>query len=218
MRRLRTFALAGLAGLLAACGTERGEVFPAIAGAARSALALGGPAPDLRTQLTPQVLAAIDGPLILVEIPEAPSQAGLSVAGTNGGYVTWAAENSTLVITRGGVVTGTRGLGFDLMNTDLGGTLAAIASGGGSSTRVHRFLDGEGKVLARSFACHLSTTGHEVVRLVTAALEASRVSETCEGALGGRFVNDYWVAGGEVIKSKQWISPQIGYMLVERVK
>ena len=220
MRHIKALALAGLAALLAACGTERGEFLPTATRALSGLIAPAAEAPDVRQLLTPEVLARIEGSLIIVEVPSAPSQAGLSVAGTNGPYVTWAAENSTLVITNRGIVTGSRGLGFDLMNADVSGTLSAMAQGGGTAVRVHRYLDGVGKVLERRFECRVSAGGQEVVRLIFGSVLTEAFTERCEGELGGVFENRYWRAIGtsEMMKSVQWLSPEVGNLLIERAK
>lgn len=254
LRRLARAALLAVPALLAACGSERSESIGATIAGLRGLIASRGPQPDLRTQLTPEVLAEIGGPLLLVEVPSAPAQAGMEPAGTNRGIVTWAAADSTLLIIQGGVVTGTRGLGFDLMNADARQTIAALRGGGlahhvphhgphpviasakhgteygathhphphpggARTTRVHGYLDGVGKVLERRFACRLAPAGAETLRLITRVVQTRVTTETCEGARGGRFVNRYWQdAAGQVVKSEQWVSPQVGYVRTEQVQ
>ena len=217
--RARAFLLLGLVLALGACGTDRNPIFPAVFGAVRG-IVLPGPSglPDVRAQLTPEVLAAEDGPVLIVELPSAPTATVMTLGGTNRDTVTFGDAASNLLILRGGVIVGTRGFGFDLMDADVSQTLRALAAGGGRAQRLHNYLDGEGKVLPRRFGCVLSRAGAEAVRLVSASVQADVIVERCEGALGGVFENRYWIAGGQVIKARQWVSPQIGYILTERAK
>lgn len=211
--------LLGLTLSLGACGPDRSELPGLALGAARSLIAPANETvPDVRASLTPEVLAAESGPVLIVEVPAAPSAAGMTVAGTNRDVVTFSDAGSTFVIVRGGVIVGTRGFGFDLMNAEVSGTLNALASGGGRAERLHTYLDGLGKTLVRRFGCTLSPAAGESVRLLSGTVEAQVVAERCEGALGGVFENRYWIAGGIVVKSQQWVSPELGYILTERAK
>ncbi len=157
----------------------------------------------LRATLTPDVLAQIDGPLLLVQIPSRGEVAGLTRVGSNDGIDTFLTSNGVSISLRDGAVVATRGLGFDLMTADVTQPLAAISGGQQQAVRIHRYLDGENQLIARSFICTYSVTA------------ARRVVETCKSP-GTSFENEYVVDSNRVItSSRQWISPEIGSILTE---
>jgi hypothetical protein len=77
-------------------------------------------------------------------------------------------------------------------------------------------LDGNDRLIERQFACALRTDGREAITLVSGQrLTATRVSESC--AFGGlSFQNTYWKdESGTVRRSRQWVSPIVGYAEIE---
>ena len=99
---------------------------------------------------------------------------------------------------------GTRGLGNDLMTADVAQTRAKLRSGG-AATRVHRRMTGENGVAVATYDCGLSRNGNTV-------------TESCAGP-DGQFQNTYVLdKAGRVAASRQWLSPQSGYVTIQRVR
>lgn len=165
-------------------------------------------------------LAATDLPLALAVVEKRNTTAMLTRIETNGAYGSWASPDRRVLIMRGGLVTGTRGLGGDIMSSDLSGVAGLIAARkAGSGQRVMRFLDGENHTVALVAECRVSrgvqqklSAGEIKARLVT------EMKEACD-ASGRRFDNRYLVDGmGRVIQSRQWIGPDVGYITIQALR
>lgn len=204
----KTFA-AGAAIILASCGNVQND--DSIIAQIRAGLAAqkqtASPAPDvaaLRARFTTDIMAQIGGPILIVQIPSRDAVAVLTRVGTNIGVDTFLTPDGITISLRDGMVVATRGLGFDLMTADIAEPLLAVKGSGDTAVRVHRYLDGENQIVANSFGCAYSVTG------------ARRVTENCTSSLGS-FENSYVLdAGGNIASSRQWVSPQIGAVLIER--
>lgn len=156
-----------------------------------------------RVSLTPEVLAQIGGPIMIAQIPSRDAVAVLTRAGTNDGVDTFLTQDGIGISLRNGMVTATRGLGFDLITADLAEPLMALKGFRQSSVRIHRYLDGENQLIVRSFTCAYSVTG------------IRQVAETCTSS-SDAFRNDYVLdKAGNISSSSQWVSPQIGSILTE---
>ena len=157
----------------------------------------------LRARLTPELRAQIGVPILLVEFPKQKVAAAVSEVGRNGNVTTWWAEDGVGFSTKNGLLISTRGIGFDLMSSDVSGPLALIsARQNGTATRDHRFLDGENQEVLLRFSCtYLSSKSH--------------VIESC-AAKDLKIENQYWLdASGEIWRSKQWAGEKNGYMVIE---
>lgn len=167
------------------------------------------PAPDidaLRAGFTPQVLAQIDSPVLLVELPTLDSAAALTLSGVNNGVETFLTTDGKSISLKDGVVVATRGLGFDLMTADTADVRQALRDQAQSAVRIHRYLDGENQLVARSFMC---TYTH------TATLRSNEVCNSADGAIENSYIFDN---KGNTLSSSQWISPRIGDMLITRLQ
>jgi hypothetical protein len=156
-----------------------------------------------RAGLTPEVLAQIDGPILIAQVPSRDAVAVLTRAGTNSGVDTFLTPDGISISLRDGMVIATRGLGFDLMTADIAEPLTALKGFRQSAVRIHRYLDGENQPIERSFVCAYSVTG------------TRQVAETCTSS-SDAFKNNYILdKEGNITSSRQWISPQIGSVVTE---
>ena len=215
--RCRPLALLGLA-VLAACGNAPDATVMAAIGGLASRITQPRAAPvDAKALLSPQVLAAADQPVMLAEIPARRAAASLIVAGTNGSHVTWVSGDGISLTLQSGLLTASRGLGYDLMSADVSQSLLLLQGNSGTAVRVHRYLDGENQITLRSFVCSASPAGAESVDLITRRVSARIVAENCASS-GESFTNRYWIAGsGHIIKSEQWVGPETGMIRLLRV-
>lgn len=204
----KTFA-AGAAIIMAGCGNIQDD--DSVIGQIRTSLAApkqaASPAPDiaaLRARFTPEIMAQIGGPILIVQIPSRDAVAVLTRVGTNGDVDTFLTPDGITISLRDGMVVATRGLGFDLMTADIAAPLIAVTGSGDTAVRVHRYLDGENQIVAQSFGCAYSVPA------------ARQVTETCRSS-SGEFENIFVMdAKGNIAASRQWISPQIGAVLIEQ--
>lgn len=200
---LKCLAFIGLLG----CGTAVDPQSPLQLLLQRLTVDDTSPRPDadtLRAALTPAVLSSIDGPVLLVQIPERGSAAVLTRVSVNAGVETYLTPDGISLSLRHGVLVATRGLGFDLMTADVADTLQAITGNAATVAKTYRYLDGEDHIIARAFDCRYRW-------------RAGAATETCEGG-GLTFENTYLLAGSAISQSKQWVSPQAGYLIIEHLK
>lgn len=153
--------------------------------------------------------ATATGPLLLVEQVETGGQAILVEIGRNGDYTTYSNAAGQALTIRNGILISTRGLGYDLMSSDPGGSEQLVRAGtAGSSTRVYRHLDGEDQEFPTVFAC---TTE----RLRTGSVTGeSDLRETCTSG-DTTIVNSYRLRGGSLAESVQWVSIESGALRIE---
>ncbi|MGJ8588290.1 MAG: YjbF family lipoprotein [Yoonia sp.] len=157
----------------------------------------------LRASLTPEILARSESRLLLLEVPSRDAVAILSRVEINQGVETYLTADGLAISLRDGIVVATRGFGFDLMVADTGEMGDALPAGAASSARVHRYLDGENHIIAQSFGCRVSRTSERTMRESCASSEIS-------------FENSYSLnEAGVIVASRQWVSPQIGYFVIE---
>ncbi len=210
-----TFALAGMA-LLHGCGnsTTSQEYRLALQSFGDIVRPADSLPPDAVGRASFQM---VPGPLIFVTLPEFAVAAPMVPFGENAGVRTWStAEKQTLTIRRG-IMTSTRGLGDDLMQSATDPVANALAAGSGRDVaRTTWHLDGNDRLIERLFACGLRTEGRETITLVSGqSLAATRVSEDC-ATEGVSFQNTYWKdESGTVRRSRQWVSPIVGYAEIE---
>ena len=157
----------------------------------------------LRARLTPEVRAQIGVPVLIVELPKQKVAAVVAEVAQNGDVTTWWAEDGVGVSTKAGLLISTRGIGFDLMSSDVTGPLALIrARKNGTALREHRFLDGENQEVLLRFSC-------------TYLSDKSHVVESCESK-DLTIENHYWFdRSGDIWRSRQWAGARNGYMLIE---
>lgn len=174
--------------------------------------------PDLRTTLTRDRLDRVTTPLMLAEVAELPAQATLAPWGDNRGVVTWRTADGVSLSFAEGVLTATRGLGFDLMSADTAGTRAALAGRStGPYERFVSFLDGEGRTYFRTLVCTMSAPVPERIDNIGLAVDTRRHAEHCRST-SDDVTNLYWTGpDGTMWRSRQWIGPDLGDLVTERL-
>ena len=219
MRRV-TLALLALTPALFACGagqavnpvTTAGQVVDLITGPRAAPL-------DISASFTPEVLAGINQPLLAAEMPARKANATMVVVGNNAGHLTWVAADGIMLITKDGILTGTRGFGRDLMVSNVSAVLPALRAGSGSVAREMSRIDDEGHVIPTRYNCTITRGGSQQVDLISRQFATHLVTETCEDAVGNgageAFVNRYWLDGtGRIRRSDQWVGPLYGNILL----
>ncbi|NKX43831.1 YjbF family lipoprotein [Roseicyclus persicicus] len=223
---LRLLGCAALAVSLAACGDGRSDplvqgvrTIVGATGLGGGAVAATGPALTAAT-VPPAVVAQLQGPLILVEATRLGSASLMTRVGQNGPDATWRSpEDWGITLGAGGLLRSTRGLGFDLMATDVRPVAAALAARRtGPVDRLMVRLDGEAQELREVHSCTLRLDGPEPVVIAGASRSLTRMTETCQAG-ADRYENIYRLdSAGRTIQSDQWVGPEIGHLRITRLK
>ncbi len=203
---------------LAACGNLQGEDNPmarlgsTIIGAASgdSAAVAGSPA------LTRELIDVQDVELLRVSLISAEAT-GLVVFGSrNGDNVTWVSQEGQSFTFREGLLSGTRGLGDDLMGADLSGAVASLEDGG-NHFRTLDFMSSLDEIDRLTFECTTVHVRREDLTIVERTYSTTVIEETCMIGTSG-FKNTYWRDDEGVIwQARQWISAGVGYLGYQRL-
>ncbi len=170
---------------------------------------------DLNQLVTRAQLDQVETPLMAARLTGPGTFATLIPVGVNGDVVTWRSADEITLSLNQGVIVATRGLGQDLMAADVADTLRMIDSETGNYTRIHTYLDGEYQTQFHAFTCRNETRTADQIEIVEQRHQTLRIEESCF-APEQHIANTYWVdSGGTVWKSKQWVSPSLGYMETE---
>jgi len=215
------------AGLLAACGPLANTESPTRAALAGLSGLLGGGAQDAavpsdpRRDLTRDIIeASRPADLMLVVLPVRDAAATATRIGDNRGKSTWITPDGIGLTFADGLLIATRGLGDDLMGADVRDTAAALQTmlqNGGTSVRIHDYLNGMDQTERMSFQCVVSPAGNTRITIYQRTYPVRKVEENCVTS-SGQFTNTYWIEpNGTVRQSKQWISQRIGYIEIQRL-
>lgn len=166
-----------------------------------------------------QALAATRAPMILLTVPQRKAVTVMQQLEQNRGYTTYGTGDRRSVTLRAGMMTATRGLGGDVMSSDVSASHALIAARrNGTARRVMRYLDGEDLTQIVVSTCSISVGGQSRVRVAEIDTPATTVSEACSGE-GGTFTNTYQVApSGRIVQSRQWHGSLNEYLVIQTLR
>lgn len=226
MTRFFKLAALGLTLGLAACGTGQQSLLTETLGKLPSLIRGQQSEPLTATRASLQA-AGFSDPLIVVELLDEGTRGGLLRAAQKRGVTFWiSADNSSSMEFDGGVLRATKGLGYDLYSAETSGARAALQERGPSEyTRVFRHLDGTAVLNPITFHCEMTFQAHETIEVFDRQHKTRRYVELCNAtelntlAQTMRFQNYYWRDSADmtVWAARQWISPRLGYMKLERV-
>lgn len=208
---------AALAAALAVAGCNSKSVGPSYFGAAlKTAVAskkakAATKAPD---QVTRAELAALGGPVMRLRVASRGIDTFLVRYQQSGAISVWTDGSGTTFTFRNGVLIESRGAGGDLMSSSA--PSPGQIAGGGSYPRVYFVNGSEDRNERRDYICTPATVGAETLVIFGHSHATRHVSETCTRSQG-RFTNQYWFEGGAIRKSREWLSPSVGYVEFERV-
>lgn len=224
------------AAALAGCssGNDTAPLFPQLFTIGKEAVAgrAARRAQNAAAPLTRAALEGIEGSHIEVTIERRAItgylERGLVRSDAGPGRVEyWRTQDNVSLGFRNGVLIATRGLGGDLVSSEVqvaGGRLGP-ASGGERGMHIR---SGDLQVVRLGLACDLEDLGPETVTVVERAHATRHLRERCVTAgtvvggqqLGaGEVVNDYWIdsRAGLMRQSRQWAGPEIGYLKIRRL-
>lgn len=149
-----------------------------------------------------QFVTPLSNTLLNVEIPARGAVATLVLVARNQGVDTWQTGDNVSVSLRSGVFVATRGLGFDVMGSDVQQTLSALAGRqSGQYTVTRRYLSADNHSEFVTATCTMNRSGSD-----------RQYFEQCN-IPGGVFRNEYLLDGsGQIVQSKQWVGPEVQYL------
>lgn len=219
----RAFKLGALASVfaLAACGNDtafNSDVDALKDGFKHFRTALKGKAGAEASQVSDEMIAATlasnPRPMSIVTIEDRSSSGIVSLIDANGAYRTYGNASRQALVFHNGLLSATRGLGDDLMSSDIDTAGLIVSRKDGQATRVSRYLDGEGKTIEARMTCSVSVGENKTVGLGTGRV----VSEACTSD-GADINNSYVVDGqGRVLWSRQWHGHGNGYLVVQPIR
>lgn len=171
---------------------------------------------DLSRIVSREQLNRVETPLLAARLTGPGTLATMIPVGRNGPVVTWRSGDAVSLSLDRGVIVATRGLGDDLMGADVSGTLAMLdGSQAAEYTRIHTYLDGEYQTRFRAFRCRQEVAEPDRIVIIEQPHVTTRIEETCFSP-EGNVASTFWMgSNGTIWKSKQWISPALGYMETE---
>ncbi|WP_417718772.1 YjbF family lipoprotein [Salipiger sp.] len=216
---LRTAAVLASCLVLGACGNDpyRGNSFEVL----YDSLFKGDAAPQPVTAAQiAQVMAATDLPMAFVNIEERKAQTVLIRIETNGPYGTYATADRKNMVMRNGMITSTRGLGDDLMSTDVDAVLSLVRKRTtGNAVYIQRFLRSDDATRVLTYRCGVEPDKSVDVAMGLVRGRATEVIVACESEDGPPFVDYYVVDGsGEILASRQWLGVTTGYVAMHRLR
>lgn len=218
LMRLSALLLAGLT--LSACGNE--EAPGGLVGTVGTTLVerlRGSEKPvDARRELTPERLASSPTSVLLIVVEKTDTGYTALPVAAGAGTVQWIDGTGGGLLTRDGVLVGTRGFGFDLMQAEVAPLRAALAAGGGRGlVRVEYRLNGAAERVRERFLCDLVATGGQTLAFFGKGYATRVFEERCAGATRS-FVNRYWLdQGGGMRQSAVDLGPAAGVLRLSRI-
>lgn len=205
-----------LAGLTACGPLYEDSLGSTLLGAAQSATGLGDTTEPAAPALPPAVATAAPGEVLLVKIIARDAVAPMTKVAQNGRTTTWISPGEVTMAFEDGILVGTRGLNDDLMGVDPIGVRAALNAGGGTAQRLQSFLTSEDQIATRELTCTITRTGAEDIQTISGTRTTTKFEEDCKGpAL--EFKNSYWLAGGDIVRSRQAVSAGVGFIQADQL-
>lgn len=216
-------ALASAILSLTACSNQGTQPLSQAFGALTAQLqAVGTPAADARSQLSPPVVGAVKQPFLLAELPVRQASASMTLFNRRGDIEDWRGADGTSVVLDHDILIATRGLGADLFAAQAPQLRSALAGASGTIQREHRYLDGENRPFSHAYTCVITASGgREAVDLIARKVATERLVETCKADKSDSkgFTNEYWIglADGQIWQSRQWVSNALGSLLIQHL-
>lgn len=170
------------------------------------------PAP-LTPQQIAQALTATDKPVQMYEIEDRKLQFLMLEIERNGPYQTYGSSSRQVVNQRGGMITSTRGLGGDLMSSEVDSLLSAVRSRSGGSVQYDmRFLTPEDVTQVLRYLCDVRPGGPRAVAGGLVQTTGTVVTADCRNTDSTHsFTNTYVVANdGYILSARQWLGSFLG--------
>ncbi|MEM7438835.1 MAG: YjbF family lipoprotein [Pseudomonadota bacterium] len=219
---LRSFTMLVIFGImLAACGSDDRErpisnrLIDVLKSVRAQKQAKGQPQAAL--QITREQVDATEFSLLRLTVQKTGTVATAGLFEINQDTLSYQLATSQAIYLKGGFLTGTRGLGHDLMTAAVPSSVAAAVKAD-TYERVHRYLTADNKLSVQRYRCTMSLGGPTKLTQLDRSYNVRIAKETCTGE-GRAFNNSYaMAAGGWIWQSSQWLGPFAGQVKIEQLK
>lgn len=207
--------------LLAACGSGRDDLLRQV-GSQLLERTRTSPAEIAQMQqianaavvADPDSLRNFPAPILLFSVEETNTLAVIGVQTDDGTDSLWFSADDKSVAFRDGVIVATRGLVRDMQSTDE----PDIRTTRGNAVRDLYYRMGDESIQRFRFYCQITDRGPSGAEVLDRIYPARLVTEACSDG-DTEFTNAYWIGNtGEIRRSRQWISPEVGYVAVQKVQ
>lgn len=162
----------------------------------------------------PEALRTFQSPILLIAVPKLNALAVIGPLTERGDESVWYTADGNSLTFRDGLIVATRGLEQDLQSADV----PDIRTVRGEAVRDHFYRDGDEVIRRRRFFCDINGQGSADAEVLGRSYPTTLVTETCKSDTEG-FENAYWIgAAGELRMSRQWVSGQVGHIVVQKVQ
>jgi hypothetical protein len=175
-------------------------------------------------QITRAQVDAFPQPLLRVRLEGTGAMSTMVEVDRKGSNSTYMTGDGVALIFRGGILTGTRGLGQDLMGLEAVDIHTAVRQG--ETRRNYRYLDGEERLKTVSLSCSVTRAPYGPLVILERSYQVEKITERCHSLpdTGSpdavSFENSYWVESGtgQIRLSHQYVSPKFGHAEIEVLK
>ena len=157
-------------------------------------------------------LVRAQAPELQVSFIEKKFSTTLLLESRTGPFETWLSSDGASITTDKGILHSTRGIGAELLASDLSEPLGFVLAGrGGISDRLMTFLDGNDLARTETYRCQIKNEGTRSLQLQERSVATRLMSEACRN-LQRSFKNLYWVSSqsGKIVQTRQWTSDYTG--------
>ena len=210
--------------VLAGCGNEKSEQRPLIATVGAMAASTvaqmrarqSGATPAAKAPPARAEIEKAGVPVLRATIPNLGADRFLTIFDQKGDVVTWKTTDGSTFSLRNGILIQTRGLGPDLMSSNVP-TVGQLLQNGGTHQRQYFFLGADDQTTRRTYECTVTVVGKEEIEIFEKKHQVTRATEECTRQQSGKLTNEFWIEGQTVRQSRQWASALTGYIEFQRV-
>jgi hypothetical protein len=172
---------------------------------------------DARKIVSRDIIDGVGVPILFVEIDRGQNGTMTQYPGEGIGQ-TWLGVDGSTVTLENGLLKATRGMGDDLMGSDISQEINWSDADEKPYERRMRYLRYDNQTLIVGYVCQLADMkSSKTIELFDAEFEVNHFKEACESDLDS-FVNDYYIGtDGLVRSSRQYHGNKIGYMTIARL-
>lgn len=212
------FAILGAVALtLGACGSDKGQSSPAVLfGKTLAGVVMGNGGGAAPAQVSRAELEKLGTPVIMGTIASSGGLLYLVPISQQGNVVTWSTSNDITITFKDDVMSQTRGIGPDIMESATP-SRSQLQNPGSTYRRSYAYLDGGDRLVRFTYDCAVSFAGAETITVVGRQHSTRHMLEQCTGNRG-QFTNEYWFeSDGKVRKSKELLVTEWGPIELFRV-
>jgi hypothetical protein len=174
---------------------------------------------NVRDVITREMIYAASIPLLFVEKSDGKNGTMTTYPGANL-EETWYGKDGTTLSLLNGEFLATRGFGDDIMNTVLPRSLSFNERTTSPYDKIISFLTSENKINNVFLSCVMtSDTKHSDIKIFSLNHTVLKYTEKCNNNTSNNNIeNIFWQnLSGNTIKSKQWHSDTLGYIIIMRL-